>query len=194
MSLQYDVQFINPFLRSVVEVLSTMAMVKATPGNPFVNTKRTCIGDVTGLIGITGYARGTMSLSMEAGAILHIVSNMLGEECTEITDDIADATGELTNMIAGQARQTLATQGMTFQASTPTVVVGKGHCVKHINASAILAIPFKTDQGNLVIELSFTRFERPAQPEKTKQKRVKGVSAIGPDSEEDIDLTELFDM
>ncbi|MGE4299513.1 MAG: chemotaxis protein CheX [Desulfovibrionaceae bacterium] len=155
MAFKYDVNFINPFLSAVVNVLTTMARVKITPGKPFINKDRTAVGDVTGLIGVTGYAKGTMSVSLEERAILKIVNNMLYESYTEINDEIADAVGELTNMIAGQARGDLSKQGMSFQASTPSVVVGKGHSVDHAGSAPVLAIPFTTEDGDLVVEVCF---------------------------------------
>lgn len=155
MSLRYDVAFINPFLDAVVGVLGMMASVEAAPGKPFVNRKRTTVGDITGSIGITGHARGVMSLTLDEPVILKIVNNMLAENYTELNPDIADAVGELTNMIAGQARQELANMGMNLKASTPTVVMGKGHTVQHITSSPILAIPFTTPEGALVVEVSF---------------------------------------
>lgn len=153
--IRYDVGFINPFLEAVVSVLGTMANVPATPGRPFVNATRTAIGDVTGLIGITGHSAGTMSLTLSKGAILLIVNNMLHESYTELNDDIADAVGELTNMIAGQARMHLSQQGLNFSASTPSVVMGKGHRLSHISGSPILSIPFTTEGGDLVVEVAF---------------------------------------
>jgi chemotaxis protein CheX len=151
---KYDVRFINPLLTAVVDVLDTMAMVKANPGKPYVNTDRTASGDVTGLIGVTGFAEGVISLTLDESCILKIVSNMLGEEFNSIDDEITDAEGELTNMIAGQARTHLANEGMNFQAATPSVVIGKNHTIKHINNSPILSIPFSTPDGNLVVEIS----------------------------------------
>jgi chemotaxis protein CheX len=156
MSIRYDVDFINPFLEAVVHVLGTMANVQARPGRPYINRKRTAIGDVTGLIGVTGHAAGTISLTLSQGAILRIVNNMLYENFTEIDDEIADAVGELTNMIAGQARGALSRNGMSFKASTPTVVRGKGHEVQHAARAPVLAIPFQTDDGELVVEVCFT--------------------------------------
>lgn len=157
MSIKYDVNFINPFLEAVMNVLTTMAMVSATPGKPYINTARTAECDVTGLIGISGHAEGTMALSLSKGAILNIVTNMIGEEFKELNDDIADAVGELTNMIAGQARQNLSTQGLNFKASTPSVVIGKGIRVAHPASGPILAIPFSTPDGDLVVEICFVR-------------------------------------
>lgn len=155
MTFHYDVNFINPFLEGVINVLSTMADIEAKAGKPFINKKRTTLGDVSGLINISGSARGTMALSLETGTILKIVNNMLYENYTEIDEQILDAVGELTNMIAGQARGKLSEQGMSFQASTPEVVLGKDKKMKHLKKAPILAIPFETPDGNLIVEVCF---------------------------------------
>lgn len=162
MTIKYNVAFINPFLEAVINVLSTMAMVSATPGRPYINTRRTSQCDVTGLIGITGHAEGTIALSLSKGAILRIVGNMIGEEYTDLNNDIADAVGELTNMIAGQARQNLSVLGLNFRASTPSVVIGKGLRVAHPASGPILAIPFTTPDGDLVVEICFVRAQEVA--------------------------------
>lgn len=154
--IKYDVKFINPFLNSVINVLSTMAFVNARPEKPYVNKDRTAVGDVTGLIGISGFAEGTISLTLEKDAILKIVNSMLYEEFTELNDDISDAVGELTNMITGQARAELAEVGMAFEAGTPTVVTGKGLKINHIGNAPVLSIPFSIDEGRFVVEVAFS--------------------------------------
>ncbi len=159
MAPRYDVGIINPFLDAVVGVLGMMASVEVTPGKPYINRKRSAVGDVTGTIGISGTAEGVMSLTLDEAVILKVVNNMLAETYTEINDEIADAVGELTNMIAGQARQDLVKQGMTLKASTPTVIIGKGHNISHITSSPILSIPFTTSEGSLVVEVSFDSTE-----------------------------------
>lgn len=155
--IKYDVNFINPFLHAVLNVLSTMAHVEATPGTPYINKDRKAVGDVTGLIGVSGHTKGTISLTLSEGAILKIVNNMLFEEYTELNDDIADAVGELTNMIAGQARATLSEQGMSFSASTPSVVSGKGITIRHIDTAPVLSIPFSIEEGSFVVEVAFAK-------------------------------------
>ncbi len=153
--IKYDVNFINPFLHAVLNVLSTMARVEATPGTPYINKDRKAVGDVTGLIGVSGYSKGTISLTLSEGAILKIVNNMLYESYTELNDEIADAVGELTNMIAGQARAQLSEQGMSFDASTPSVVSGKGLIIRHIDSAPVLSIPFSIEEGGFVVEVAF---------------------------------------
>lgn len=165
MPIKYDVDFINPFLDAVINVLSTMAGIQAEPGKPYINRERVASGDVTGLIGVSGYTTGTISLTLEKEAILAIVNNMLSEGYTEIDDDIADAVGELTNMVSGQARAKLSEQGMSLRASTPSVVIGRGHTVEHVVTAPILSIPFSTEYGALVVEVCFTDAEEDVQAE-----------------------------
>ncbi len=152
----YDVNFINPFLGAVINVLETMANVKVKPERPYINKDRTAIGDVTGILKISGHMNGVISLTLTKDAVLTIVNNMLFESFTEINDEIADAVGELTNMISGQARIQLSEQGMKFQAGTPKVIIGKGKVLDHIENAPILSIPFSLSTGGkLVVEVSF---------------------------------------
>jgi len=61
-----------------------------------------------------------------------VVSNMLGEEITDLNADIQDAVGEITNMISGAARKNLEAKGFNITAAIPTVVFGKGHSIIHV--------------------------------------------------------------
>ena len=125
-----DVQLINPFINATLKVLETMAFVKAKAGKPFLKKDNTARGDVSGIIGFTGETSGTVSVSFNESCILKIVSSMFGEEITEMNSEIADAVGEITNMISGQARQGLEGIGRSFQAAIPSVVTGKDHGCK----------------------------------------------------------------
>ncbi|MFP4167477.1 MAG: chemotaxis protein CheX [Desulfonatronovibrionaceae bacterium] len=157
LSKVYNVNFLNPLLDAVVNVLGTMAGFEVTPGKPYRNDTRTAREDITGLIEISGYAHGVIGVSLSKGAVLKIVNNMLFENFTEFNEEIEDAVGELTNMIAGQARSGLSEQGFSFQASTPEVVVGKGFPLDHIPSAPVLGIPFTSAEGSLAVEFSLTQ-------------------------------------
>jgi chemotaxis protein CheX len=149
------VEYINPFLSATLEVLKTMAFMEARPGRPTLKKNDNSCGDVSGVIGITGPVKGSMSITFSRDCILKIVANMLGEEFPEINADIRDATGELTNMISGVARQKLEAQGYKFQASLPTTVSGPKHQINHQCKAPTIAIPFETLVGSFVVEVSF---------------------------------------
>jgi chemotaxis protein CheX len=78
---------------------------------------------------------------------------MFGEEMAEINSEIADAVGELTNMISGQARRELEEKGRVFEAAIPSVITGKDHSITHVTQGPKIAIPFTTEGGSFVIEV-----------------------------------------
>lgn len=150
-----DAKTINPFLEAAINVLKTMAMIEATAGTPYLKKESRAMGDVSGIIGITGAAQGSMSISFEKACICAVVGNLFGTTVDEITEEVRDATGEMTNMICGDARRRLEAEGISLQAGTPTVVSGHGHSITHIHTGPCLAMPFNTPSGGFTVEVAF---------------------------------------
>jgi chemotaxis protein CheX len=148
-----DANLINPFINATTNVLSTMAFVQCKVGKPYLKKDDKAKGDVTGVIGLTGDSNGTIAVTFDQGSILKIVSNMFGEEMTELNHEVADVVGELVNMISGQARRELEELGRLFHAAIPTVISGRGHCVTHYTDGPKIAIPFTTEGGSFIIEV-----------------------------------------
>jgi len=152
-----DAKLVNPFISATVKVLETMAGITAKPGQPYLKKDNIAQGDVTGVIGITGEANGTISVTFDQGSILGIVTKMFGEDITEMNPEIADAVGELTNMISGQARRKLEEEGRRFEAAIPSVVTGKNHQITHFTSGPVIAVPFATAGGAFTIEICFEK-------------------------------------
>ena len=148
-----DVNLVNPFLNATLNVLETMAFVKAEAEKPYLKKDNVAQGDVSGIVGITGSVKGTVSVTFDEVCILKIVSSMFGEEMQEINHEISDAVGELTNMISGQARQEIEEIGKILHGAIPTVVTGKNHKLISMTKGPKIAIPFKTDAGNFTVEV-----------------------------------------
>jgi chemotaxis protein CheX len=147
-----NADLINPFLSSAMNVLETMAFTKAVPGKPFLKKEKTSIGDITGVIGLTGHAQGSIAVSFSQECALFIVAQMLDEEFEEVNEEVQDAVGEMTNMISGDARRLLSEKGYNFQAGIPTIIVGPNHTINHIANGPCIVIPFKTEKGGFVVE------------------------------------------
>jgi chemotaxis protein CheX len=150
-----DVTIVNPFLSAVVEVLGTMAQVRATPGKPSLKACAVASGDISGIIGLTGECTGTISVTFSARCALAVVGNMLAERLTDLDDTVIDAVGELTNMISGKARQGLAASGRILRAGTPSVITGRGHRIRHCCDGPVLALSFATLYGPITVEVCF---------------------------------------
>jgi chemotaxis protein CheX len=152
-----DVKVINPFINATINVLETMAFMKVDAGKPYLKIDNVAVGDVSGVLGLTGIANGTVAVTFEEKCILKIVSNMFGETMSELNSEIADAVGELTNMISGQARRELEEVGKVFRAAIPSVITGRNHSIIHYTKGPKIAIPFNTDDGKFTIEVCFER-------------------------------------
>lgn len=151
-----NVDFINPFLQSLINVLSTMANMQLTPGKPKLKTDNLAKGDVSGLIGmVSPQAKGSMSITFEQGLIFEIMQNMLGERPSALDDEVTDLVGELTNMVTGGAKNLLHDKGYDFDMATPVVVAGIGHRISHKADGKKIIMPFTSPFGSAYIEICF---------------------------------------
>lgn len=148
-----NAKLITSFLDATQEVLKTMAFIEPRSGKAFLKNDSFAQGDVSAIIGMTGSVKGSLALSFSGSCILKIVSNMLGEQMVEITADVKDAVGEITNMVSGVARQKLEGQGYNVAAAIPTVVSGLNHTILHVLSGPSLIIPFETDDGPFVVDV-----------------------------------------
>lgn len=148
----------NYFITATVNVLSTMAFVKPLAGKPYIKEDNKSLTEVSGTLGITGInnkTKGCMTIGFTKGAIIKIITNMLGEIHAEINADVCDAVGEITNMISGQARKQLSLHGQSFEASLPTIIVGKDQEIHHLRLSSVI-IPFKIDEEKFFVDICFS--------------------------------------
>ncbi|MCL2669080.1 MAG: chemotaxis protein CheX [Syntrophaceae bacterium] len=148
-----DAKLINPFLDATVEVLTKMASVHPRQGKPFLKKSSVAYGDVSGIIGITGDATGSLAISFTEPCICNLVERMLGDPCPEANQDVFDAVGEITNMVSGAARTRMEKDGFEVYAAIPTVIYGKEHTVNHILKSPSIVIPFETDHGTFAADV-----------------------------------------
>ena len=151
-----NVEFINPFLEAMLNVLSTMAQLDAKPGKPALKESDVSRGEVSGIIGMIGEkARGSVAISFTKPVILDIVKRMLAEEPTVINETVTDLVGELTNMVSGGAMKILGEHGYIFDMAIPAVVSGKDHLIHHRSKGKKIILPFSVDSGEFFVELCF---------------------------------------
>ena len=142
----------KPFINATKDILSTMAGLEVTFGAPYVKKDATATGDMSAIVGVTGDMRGSIAVSFSRDAAEALARNMLGDAIEDLEQDAQDAVGEVTNMISGKARAGLAEMCVSVQGSTPTVITGDGHQIRHISESPVVVIPFSTPHGSFVVE------------------------------------------
>ena len=151
-----NVDFINPFVESIDNILVTMASMSCEYGKPYLKPDEKALGVVTVIIPMSGESvRGSLAISFSAGAIVKISSSMLGEEIAEVDDTCYDLTGELTNMLSGGARKLLWEKGYDFEMAKPDIIRGADD-VRHNIDGPVVVIPFETKAGPFYIEVALT--------------------------------------
>jgi chemotaxis protein CheX len=154
------VEYINPFIAAVKKVFSTMLSCDVRRGEPVLKNDNRADHHISGVIGLSGKAVGAAVLSMSESAALAAVSHMLMCESTDISDDVLDAVGELTNMIAGAAKAQL--EEYELMVSLPNVITGKNHEIHFPSNVRPISIPFDTDWGPITLAVGLTEVPQPA--------------------------------
>lgn len=149
-----DAALVNPFIEGTLHILDTTASVRVRPEPPFLKSGSKVQGDIFGILDISGDLKGSAVISFSEKSILGIVSAMFGEEMTEMNDEILDAVGEISNMVAGHVTTKFAELDKKVKVKLDRV--GLNSDPNHIHGEGdVLVIPFKTTKGKLVIEVSY---------------------------------------
>ncbi|MDR1483459.1 MAG: chemotaxis protein CheX [Planctomycetaceae bacterium] len=154
MAVALRVEFINPFIVAVTKTLETMVGCKVTRGTPALKKEPQTLFPISGIIGLSGVVVGTVILTMSKELAIKSASVMLMEEFNDLNADVYDAVGELTNMIAGNAKAQLEEYKLSL--SLPNIIKGEQSEIIFPESSQPITIPFQTEYGPLAVEIGFT--------------------------------------
>lgn len=152
-----DAALVNPFVEGTLHILDTTAFVKVKPESPFLKKSQKALGDISGILEISGDLTGSAAISFSNKSILGIVSTMFGEEMTAINDEITDAVGEISNMVAGHVTTKIGEMDKKVKVKFKEVKIGPDSEIEHVpGGKYVLAVPFKTTKGKLVVEVCYS--------------------------------------
>lgn len=154
------VEYINPFIASLKNTFRTMLGCEARRGQLSIKKNGRAEHSISGVIGLSGKAVGTVVVSFSSAVALRAASTMLMTEATEVNHDVLDAVGELTNMVAGSAKAQL--DQYNLMVSLPNVVTGQDHEIHFPSCVTPICIGFETDWGPLSLEVGLAPVPQPA--------------------------------
>jgi chemotaxis protein CheX len=147
------VEYINPFISATTNVFGTMVEAELYRGDPSLKGGFQPSHEVSAVIGLLGKSRGTVVLSVDREVAIQVAAVLLQELPPELNADVADAMGEMANMIAGQAKAQL--EHLSLSLGLPTVVTGTNHCIDFPRNAPRICIPFTCAWGSLALEVAF---------------------------------------
>jgi chemotaxis protein CheX len=147
-----DVTFINPFLAATRHTFSTMLSIDITAGTPIAQRQMKSVYDISGVIGLSGHAQGSIAISFPKKVALIIVSTLVGQSIKTVDQEVTDGIGEIANIIAGAAKKDLSRYNLSI--SLPNVVVGKDHVIAAQTGVPTLIVPLESAIGGFSLEVS----------------------------------------
>jgi chemotaxis protein CheX len=142
-----SVEFAEPKLvrslcDSVAKALSMCDTKARCVGVAAVPTREA--GLITGMIGVHGKVSGFITVNFSQRVAIRAVSGLLQEECTELTSQVVDGAGEITNLIVGGIKSSLVGTPWSFSHMTvPSVIIGKGYQIAYARGLEFLNVTFE---------------------------------------------------
>lgn len=146
------VEFINPFVASTLNVFRTVLSCDLKRLPLYGRNGGDYQFELSGIIGLSGKAVGVVVLRMTRQVAIRVTETMLEEEHDDITPEVVDAVGELTNMIAGSAKAKL--EELSLKISLPSVITGRDQMISLPSEVPPIGIPFESPWGMLAVEVS----------------------------------------
>ncbi len=147
-----DVSYINPFIQATIDCFKTMITDQISSLPPSLKRQPFSCYSISGIIGLSGDAQGSISLGFSMPVAVKVVSDMLKTPINETNPDLPDAIGEIANIIAGNAKKELSKFNLSI--SLPNVIIGKNHTLAGEGGAPTILVPFSSGSGDFMMEIS----------------------------------------
>jgi chemotaxis protein CheX len=158
-SADFPREIIDAFQLSIVEILSTMALMNPEVAQVYRRTTQFHFGEVTGIMALAGEKKGAMLISLHEELARNIISSIIAVPASDLSeDDMNDGVGELVNMIAGGTKARLSDYEEDFLLSAPTVVLGAKHrVVQHKDMPCVIMV-YEVEGFYFAVQVCLMRF------------------------------------
>lgn len=146
------------FAEATAKVLSTVCGLKVKSSAPRVLSEGSPTSDVTGIITFSGDVVGAVLTSFPADVAQRIVKAFAAVDGDIHDPAFLDAIGELTNMIAGQAKSRY--EGYSASISIPTVICGQAHHVNRQQRAPWVVIANESEWGSFLVAMALSEKPR----------------------------------
>jgi len=138
-----DRLFIDELIAATRDVFTTMVFHDVQPLSPVEGDTPQSVAQVVGTVAFAGKTSGLVAFASTRDTAQLITASMLGIEPASVSNELPDAIGELTNLIAGLFRTRMArVTGETWAISVPTVTMGLDFPTRQMSQAQRVLCPF----------------------------------------------------
>lgn len=164
MNVEAYLKFSKPFIDALKDTFKVMLSTDITAHSPKMKTDNMARGEITAMIGMTGTVEkdgksqdfnGLIALSFTKEVYLKIASAMLMQEFDDYCEDMEDTGAEIANIVMGNAKKVLATQGYKIGMSTPTRIKGVNHEIKYPSNTNVIETSISSALGEFSFDICY---------------------------------------
>ncbi len=145
------VEYINPFIVATKNAFETMLGLDINRSDLFASEESQPTNDITGIIGLSGRANGSIALGMSKELAIKSTEMLAMIEVSELNEEVVDAVGELANMVAGAAKAQL--EELEMSITLPTILLGRESTIQFPSGTPTLCVCFDSEWGNLTLQV-----------------------------------------
>lgn len=134
-------------------MLACQLSVPAAADESILDVKANVKADVTAMVGLAGQLCGVLSVRCSGKAAALMTSKMLGVALDKVGSDVADALGEVCNMVAGNFKNKIDGLAEGCMLSPPTVITGSDYTLRSQGDSPALEVRLLLEELLIVISL-----------------------------------------
>ena len=164
MNIESYIKFSKPFIDALKDTFKVMLSTEITPHSPKMKNDNHARGEITAIIGMNGTVErngkledfnGLIALSFTKDVYLKIASAMMMQEFEDYCEDMEDTGSEIANIVMGNAKKVLATQGYKIGMSTPTRIKGKDHEIKYPTGTTVIETSISCSLGDFTFDICY---------------------------------------
>jgi chemotaxis protein CheX len=143
-------KYIAPVIAAVQNVFATMITLPVVPGKQSFKKDKRPTTEVISTITLSGTVAGFVCLGLSRNLAFILASRLLDCQIRDASAECIDAIGELTNMIAGNAKSEFPAEGIAI--SVPEVLFDPSGAAFPLNVP-VISIPFQTQGEELLVDM-----------------------------------------
>lgn len=152
--LAEEFEYLQPFIKNTCHILKTMAAVDVEFQEVYFSNSGRIFGDVSGIMGLSGNAEGTLVVTFYWDLAKMIIARMMGTEEGAIDAElIHDGVSEIINMISGTTKKEFVGKPYYFDITLPSVVVGPGHQIGHLQDTSVSVLIFQVGNQSFALHV-----------------------------------------
>ena len=145
----------NEIISATKEVFDTMIMQEVQEEAPFYGQTGDIDSNISAMIGLGGDLRGLLAIHCTAAVAKGITGSFLGMDVEELDEDVKDAIGEVSNIVAGDLKVFFGKHSIEANLAIPTSVIGKDYKTGGMTNATRVVVPFSTADGKFWVELNY---------------------------------------